>query len=319
VLQALIAAATIALAPAHATVVAAIPGGGAVVRFDPITLTIPALTRRVRFEPAHAVTPGVGVDAILDRNTQPWTLRNAVDAGEFSPGVPEPGRVIPIDLGYTLPPARLIDQNGKLVRLDRAFAGKTVVLSFIFTRCPDRSLCPAISGKFAYMQSRLDPARFALVEITLDPPYDSPAVLRRYGQQYGEDPRVWTLLTGTGGAVKHVLDEFKITSLRISSSDFLHSDRLFVVAPNGRVAFIAETGGWDPDGVLSEARSVAGMSSNPFERAKLSLIASIVAFCGGSQFAGIVFLEMGLFFIITAIVITSLWMVARVLWRKEGA
>ena len=31
----------------------------------------------------------------------------------------------------------------------------------------------------------------------------------------------------------------------------------------------------------------AGMGSNPFERVKLSLVANVVAFCGGSQFAGI--------------------------------
>ncbi|MGB8518529.1 MAG: SCO family protein, partial [Candidatus Tumulicola sp.] len=253
---------------------------------------------------------------LLDRSTQPWTLRKAVAAGPFVPGLPEPGRVIPIELGSPLPKATLVNQDGRIVELDRAFAGKTTLVAFVFTRCPDRTLCPAISGKFAYLQSRLDPRRFALVEITLDPPYDSPAVLRRYGAAYGANPAIWSLLTGTGTSIKRVLDEFRISSLRISTSNFLHDDKLFIVTSQGRIGYVAQTAAWDPQAALAEARSIAGLSSNPFERFKLSLIASVVALCGGSQFAGIVLLELALFAIIVLLVGGALWWVARILWAK---
>jgi protein SCO1 len=319
VIAALIAAAATALAPVHATVLAQTNGNAAVVRIDEIPAMVPALTRRVTFAPAISAGAGVGVDGILDRTTTPWTLRDPVVAGLFAPGLPDPAHVVAVDVGSPIPSADLIDQNGAPVRLDRAFAGKTVLLTFVFTRCPDRTLCPAISGKYAYLQSRLDPAKFALVEITLDPPYDSPEILKRYGEAYGANPAIWHLLTGTGTTVIRLLDAFKIDSLRVSVANFLHSDNLFVITPQGRVAYVVETGGWDPEGVLAEARSVAGMSSNPFERFKLSLIASVVALCGGSQFAGIVLLELALFAVITAIVVASLWMVARVLWHKERA
>ena len=71
--------------------------------------------------------------------------------------------------------------------------------------------------------------------------------------------------------------------------------------------------------MLAEARSVSGLASNPWERFKLSLVANVVAMCGGSQFAGIVFLELALFGFITAIVTGCLWLVARVLWGKKPA
>ena len=71
-----------------------------------------------------------------------------------------------------------------------------------------------------------------------------------------------------------------------------------------------------PDGVLAEAQAVDGMAANPFERFKLSLVASVVAICGGSQYAGVVFLELALFFLIFAIVVASLWVVGRVLWHR---
>ncbi|MDP9025671.1 MAG: hypothetical protein M3N13_09900, partial [Candidatus Eremiobacteraeota bacterium] len=120
---------------------------------------------------------------------------------------------------------------------------------------------------------------------------------------------------GTGSTLQHLLDQFGINSLRVSSANFIHNDKLFIVAPTGVVGFSAETGGWDPDGALAEARSIAGVSGNPFERAKLSLVAGVVALCGGSQFAGIVLLEIVLFFIILVFVTAGLWLVGRVLWR----
>jgi cytochrome oxidase Cu insertion factor (SCO1/SenC/PrrC family) len=317
-IHALFAALALSLAPVHGVVLAAVPGGDAIVRTDPITGVLPASTHRFHLAPRAAFASGTEIDAYLDRSTQPWTLREPEAAGAFAPGQPDPARVIPIELGSTLPAVELVTQDGTALQLDRAFAGKTLLLTFIFTRCPDRTLCPAISGKFAYLQSHLDPKRFALIEITLDPPYDSPAALQRYGAQYGANPAIWTMFTGKGSTVQHALNTFRISSMRVSAANFLHDDKLYIVSPQGRVAYVVETGDWDPDGVLAEARALSGLASNPFERFKLSLVASVVAICGGSQFAGIVLLELALFAFITAIVVTALWFVARTLWGRKG-
>jgi len=316
-LHALVAAAALSVIPIHGVVVDAPPTGGAIVRTDAVPLTLPPLIRRYDLAPAVRLEPGVTVDAYLDRATTPWTLRQTVPAPAFAPGLPDRGRVFPVDVNASLPAAQLVDQNGRIVELNRAFAGKTLLLSFVFTRCPDRTLCPAISGKFAYMQQRLDPNRFALAEITLDPPYDSPAVLRAYAAQYGARPGIWTLMTGKGSIVQRVLNQFGIDSMRVSTSNYLHNDRLYIVSPQGRIADIIQTGGWDPEAAIAQARAVAGLSSNPFERFRLSLIAGVVALCGGSQTAGIVLLETVLFFAITAIVAATLWAVARVLWARS--
>lgn len=308
-------AAALGVIPVHGVVVDRVGPDAAIVRTDPAPGMLPPSIRRYRVEP-QAPANGTGIDALLDRTTQPWTLRETQIAGPFSPGLPEPGRVIPVELGSRLPAARLVDQAGRVVELDRAFRGKTTLLSFVFTRCPDRTLCPAISGKYAYLQSRVDPQRFALVEITLDPPYDSPEILRKYGASYGADPAVWSLLTGKGSTIARLLDVFRISSLRVSTSNFIHSDKLFIVTPEGRIGYVADTGGWDPEAALAQARAIAGLASNPFERFKLSLIANVVALCGGSQFAGIVLLELALFFIVLLLVAGALWWVARVLWAR---
>jgi hypothetical protein len=166
------------------------------------------------------------------------------------------------------------------------------------------------------MQSHLDLAHFALVEISLDPSYDSPAVLRDYANAYGANTKMWHLLTATGSSTQRVLDEFGINSLRVSSANFIHNDKLFIVTPAGNIAYIVDTAGWDPEGVIAESKSVAGMASNPFERIKLSLIASVVALCGGSAMAGVVLLEIGLFFVVLAVVLAGLLWARRVLWHR---
>lgn len=306
------------LLPFHGVVVSPVGSDTVVVRNAAMPRTMPAQTRLYRLAPNVAMRPGTGVDAFLDRSTQPWTLRDPVPAAAFAAGLPNPGRVIPVDAGKPLPRATLIDQDEHLVQLHDAFHGKTMLLSFIFTRCPDTDVCIAISTKYAQLQHDLDPAHFALVEISLDPPYDTPAVLRSYGKQFGQNPATWTLLTGTGSTIEKVLDEFGISSLQTDSDTYIHSDKLFIVTPQGRVAYVVDTAGWDPRGVAAEARAVEGMASNPFERLKLSLIASVVALCGGSQFAGIVLLEIALFIIIVIVVTIALWIVGRVLWSRAA-
>jgi len=312
----LLFAAGLALVPVHGVVLGTLADRTAIVRTDPVPAMQPARTARYRLAPAAAFASGTNVDALADLSTQPPTLRDAIAAGRFAPGLPDSGKAVRIEPGSRLPSAVLVDQDGRSVQLDRAFAGKTLLLSFVFTRCPDEKLCPAISGKFAYLQGRLDARHFALAEITLDPQYDSPAILHRYAAQYGARRASWALLTAPGSTISRLLDAFSVSSMRVSSANFLHDDKLVIVAPSGKVATIVTTAEWDPDGALAQARAVAGMAGNPFERFKLALIADAVALCGGSQFAGIALLELSLFTIITAIAALGMWAVARVLWPR---
>ena len=315
---ALLAAALLAVAPVHATVIETLGDRTAIVRTDPIPQMQPEEIRRYRFVPDAAFRPGTTIDALLDGSTNPPSLRRALAAGPFAPGLPDAGRVVPIELGNPIPAATLVDQNGRIVELNRAFRGRVLLLSFVFTRCPDRTLCPAISGKFAYLQQHLDPQHYALAEITLDPPYDSPAVLQAYGNAYGALRERWALLTGTGLTIQRLLDAFRISSMRVSTSNFLHDDKLFIVTPAGHVAYVVETADWDPQSVIAQAQAVAGLPANPFERFKLALVANVIALCGGSQFAGVALLELTLFTLITLITMLALWGVSRLIWGKRS-
>ena len=306
-----------AVIPAHGTVLAITSTHTAIIRNDAVTGTLPSMTRAYRIEPPLGLNAGVGVDGFIDRSTRPWRWYDAAIAGKFVPGLPETGKVKTLDVGSYLPHTQLVDQNGKLFDLASAVRGKVTLISFIFTRCTDE--CPLISSKFAAMQRQLDPGRFHLVEVTIDPVYDSPSVLARYARQFGAQSASWSIVTGQPHEIANLLDRFGISSLRVGEANFIHNDKLFLAAPDGSITQIVQTSGFTPDSMVAQAKHLAGMVSNPFGRFQLWLIASVTALCGGNQFAGIVALETVLFLIIAGVAFVLLGWVVRRLWGTSSS
>src|SRR5436190_2171518 len=85
--------------------------------------------------------------------------------------------------GEAVPDARFVDQNGR-TRPFSSFRGSTVVLTFVYTRCPMPTFCPLMDRQFAAIQKKLtDDAtdrRVHLVSISFDPATDTPPVLKRH-------------------------------------------------------------------------------------------------------------------------------------------
>jgi protein SCO1/2 len=295
------------LLPVHGTVSAPAAHGTYAVRFDAVTGMLPAQTRVVRVEPAMRLPAGTGIDGFLQGNT----LRNAFVAARFVPGLPETGKVFPIDYGSALPHTTLVDQDGQPVDLAASFPGRVQIIGFMFTRCPDQDECPLLTAKFARLQTRLDPRRFHIVEITLDPVYDSPWVLHRYAKRLGARASSWSVVTGQQHEIAHLLDRFGISSLRVNDARFIHNDKVFLTDSNGKVADIVQTTGFSDDALTAQARHLAGMASSPLGRLQLAIVAGAIALCGGSQFAGIVLLETVTFLIIAFFALFALSWIAR--------
>jgi protein SCO1/2 len=270
--------------PIHGTVLAAGGAGHIVVRALGVTGELPPGTYRWTARAnVDRLAPGTEIDGLL-RDAR---LQDVRPASAFVAGLPGSLRVRTLRTGDPLGDRILVDQDG-IVRHLAAWRGKSLVLSFVYTRCPDLQICPAISGKYAYMQHHIDPAHTHLVLVTLDPTFDSPSVLRRYGAQFAADPTRWSLLTGEGSEVKALLDAFQVSSLQDGPGTYIHEDDLVLVNPDGRIGEIIPTAGWDPAGVLAEVHALAGKASNPFQRLMLAAVAGIAALCGGYSIAGVI-------------------------------
>ncbi len=81
----------------------------------------------------------------------------------------------------------------------RSIKGKVKVYCFFFTRCP--TVCPQVLAQTAELQKKLkatpqwDDVR--LVSITVDPEYDTPAVLDERASLWEADATHWLFLTGS--------------------------------------------------------------------------------------------------------------------------
>jgi cytochrome oxidase Cu insertion factor (SCO1/SenC/PrrC family) len=296
--------------PVHGTVLAVTSKNTAIVRNEAVTGMLPSITRAYRIEPHFILTSGDGIDGFIDRKTRPWRWYDAALAGPFVAGLPQSGKVIAFDIGSSLPHTKLVDQRGEFVDL-AAFHGVSLT-SFIFSRCKDE--CPLVAAKFVAMQKQLGGDRFHLYLITIDPMYDSPFVLARYARLFHMNPASISVLTGQQHEVATLLDRFGITSLQNGNANFIHSDKVFLASPDGRIAQILQTAGFTPDSLAAQARHLAGMASSPFGRFQLWLIAGVTALCGGNQFAGIVALETVLFLIIAGISFVTLGWAVRKIW-----
>jgi protein SCO1/2 len=182
--------------------------------------------------------------------------------------------------GDAVPDSVLVDQAGR--RFDFATTGgRTTIVSFVYTRCRDARMCPLVAAKFARMQRELRGTPIRLVTITLDPGYDTPRVLARYGAAYGADPAVWSLLTGTASAVDELVARFGVTVERPQPGVILHTESAVIVDPRGRVARFVDGATWLPDDLLGSARQVAAIPDDPLHRLRLWLASSASALCGG--------------------------------------
>lgn len=302
--------------PVHGTVLGPGPHGTTIVRNDPVTGILPAQTRAYRLAPDLRIKPGTGIDGLIARSDMTdWTRARV--AARFVAGLPNSGDTFPIDYGSALPQTDLVDQSGHLVNLAKDFSDKVVIMSFIFTRCPDRDECPLVSSKFTWLEHHLDPKRFHLVELSLDPVYDSPAVLAAYAKKYQADPRMWSIVDGEPSQVQDLLNRFGISSLRVSDQNFLHNDKVFLSDRKGKIADIVQTLSFAPQSLEAQAEHLAGMTSNPLGRLQLALVASAVALCGGSQFAGIILLDTVLILLIAVASFFTLSYLARqIFWPK---
>ncbi len=169
----------------------------------------------------------------------------------------------------------LVDMNGHGVDLEHG----VTVIAFIYTRCPDPRMCPLVTAKFARMATLLADAPVRLLEITLDPAYDTPAVLRRYGRAVGADGERWTLATGEPAAVNAFALRAGLLVDRPRPGLIAHTEAV-LIARDGILEQNIAGNDWTAPEVSAEARSIATLPANPLARFALRLFGGVVQVCG---------------------------------------
>ena len=169
--------------------------------------------------------------------------------------------------GDTVPDFHLTNQSGRQIGF-RQFRGKALLVTFIYTRCPLSDYCPRMSRNFAAIDQSLqsDPAMYRkthLLSISFDPAYDSPTVLRSYGEAYTgkytkEKFEHWDFAAPSKPDLPKLLEFFDVGATPGPNHTFTHSLSTAVIAPDGKVAQWYPTNDWKPEDVLNELKQVAG-------------------------------------------------------------
>jgi protein SCO1/2 len=145
--------------------------------------------------------------------------------------------------GQRAPDIALVNQDGRKIRLSD-FAGKAVLVTFIYTRCPMPNFCPRLSSQFARIHNELkknpvDYDKTRLLTISFDPKYDTPAVLRKYGLAYldGDESGFshWDFVSTDPADLRRLARAFGL-EYQEEENQIIHNMSIVLVAPNGTVA-----------------------------------------------------------------------------------
>jgi protein SCO1/2 len=193
-------------------------------------------------------------------------LENIVVVKKSDGKIAPPGaRLQPADRGVPVADFTLVNQDGKHVRLAQ-YRGKTVLLTFIYTRCPLPDYCPLMTHNFAEIERALmkSPEIYAkthLLSISFDSQYDTPQVLRNYGRPFATDRgqrtfEHWEFATIPAAEKNAVTKSFDVFVTE-EQGQITHSMSTAIISPDGSICKGYNGNDWKPADVLADLRSCA--------------------------------------------------------------
>lgn len=160
--------------------------------------------------------------------------------------------------GDEVPNFTLRNQDNREIRIQN-YRGRTLLLTFIYTRCPVPDYCTLMSNNFAQIDRALSQnaglyAKTHLLSVSIDPSYDTPQVLRSYGAAHTERYQNetfahWEFAGGTTEQVKKIAEYFGLTYFP-EKDQIIHGLRTVIVNPDGKIAKIYTGNDWKPEEVI---------------------------------------------------------------------
>ncbi len=139
-------------------------------------------------------------------------------------------------------PFMLTDQNGE-PKADTDFHGRSVLLYFGYTNCPD--VCPTTLAVIADAMKQMGSkaARMTPVFVTIDPARDTPKVLKSYLASFGPQ---FVGLTGDSEAIKKMAGEYRVYYAKhpLPGGGYAmdHSSELYLLGPDGKLTTFYDAG-----------------------------------------------------------------------------
>ena len=240
--------------------------GELLVKHEDIKGFMPAMTMPYKVQPPEAVAKTAAGDLItatlvIEPNGTAY-LSALTKTGAAPIENPDAGPEISVydilEPGEPVPDALLVDESGKPRPLS-SYKGKRLVLTFIYTRCPDAEFCPLMSQQFAALQKSIKStpalADVQLLSISFDPEFDTPTVLKEHAAAQRADPLIWHFATGTKEEITKLANVFGVSVSRDGSPILIHNLGTAVIDATGRLVKLHSTNQWTPSDVVAELQT----------------------------------------------------------------
>ncbi len=210
------------------------------------------------------LTPGDKITAdVVVQGDDSW-IENVVVTGHTN-APPKPLAQIHIPAaGDAVPNFRLVNQDNKTISL-QGFRGRTLLITFIYTRCPFPDFCPRVSHQFAEInrQLRSDPALYGkthLLSISFDPKNDTPKALRAYAFSVSgsKSPSLfehWEFAVPKAADLPAIASFFGL-GIEKEGVVLNHSLSTAVIGPDGHIFKWYSNADWQPADLIKDASAV---------------------------------------------------------------
>jgi protein SCO1/2 len=271
---------------------------------QPGVYSVTGVVRELRPDGSNVVIRHEAIPGFMMAMTMPFTARDPREVAGLNPGdkvtfrllvtddqswidsvnriapsvAPEPAfdyaqsRIVrdvePLSLGDVMPDYVFTNQFGNPFRLSD-LRGNALGLTFIFTRCPLPEFCPRMLRNFSAVAQSLKAqsngaTNWHLVTVTIDPAFDTPAVLRTYAERNNYNPAHWTFITGALIDIDALTEQVGLMYRRQAPNALPdHNLRTLLIDPNGRLQKIIIGNTWRPEELAQDMLTVARGGSLP--------------------------------------------------------
>jgi len=160
----------------------------------------------------------------------------------------ENGRTFYDTLDHTVADFSFVDQDSVWIN-NKTFEDKIYVADFFFTSCP--TICPAMKKQLlrVYEKYEMDD-RVAILSHTIDPKFDSVAVLKAFAEALGVNTNKWHFVTGDMDAIYDIGERSYLVTAGADESapgGYIHSGAFLLVDSQRRIRGVYD--GTEPEQV----------------------------------------------------------------------
>jgi protein SCO1/2 len=201
-------------------------------------------------------------EIVVDNNQ--GVVTRITKLGTAKPDVPEPAGPAKPGVKYLMPGDEVpnqtfVDQDGRARDFNVLRGNRAMAITFIYTKCPIPTFCPAMDRQFAEAQALIKEkgleGKAGLLSVSFDPKHDTPAVLKQHAKKLGSDPNVWTFVTGDREEIDRFASSLLLTLVRgeaANPDEIGHTLRTTIVDKNGKIARSYSGAQWTPADLVEE-------------------------------------------------------------------